>query len=100
MTIESASLKISALLGASSAVLQTASVGTSGVPMTALVVPIISAVIGGLMSYAVLKTTVQKMERDVRDMRKDMGEIYDLLRENSKSVAHLEGRLEARHNSH
>jgi len=100
MTVESASLKISALLGASSAVLQTASAGTSGVPMTALVVPIISAVIGGLMSYAVLKTTVQKMERDVRDMRKDMGEIYDLLRENAKAVAHMQGRMEERSNSH
>jgi hypothetical protein len=65
-----------------------------------LVVPLVSAVIGAAMSYAMLKTTVARMQMDVRDMRKDMGEIYDLLRENSKSVAHLEGRLEARSNSH
>lgn len=63
---------------------------------TSLVVPLVSAVIGAAMSYAMLKTTVARMQMDVRDMRKDMGEIYDLLRENSKAVAHLEGRLENR----
>ena len=63
---------------------------------TSLVVPLVSAVVGAAMSYAMLKTTVARMQMDVRDMRKDMGEIYDLLRENSKAVAHLEGRLESR----
>jgi hypothetical protein len=58
-------------------------------------VPIISAVVGGLMSYAVLKTTVQKMERDVRDMRKDMSDIYTLVRESLTKVAKLEGRLDS-----
>jgi hypothetical protein len=53
----------------------------------------VSAVIGAAMSYAMLKTTVTRMQIDVRDMRRDMGEIYDLLRENAKAVAHLEGRL-------
>jgi 3-dehydroquinate dehydratase len=68
---------------------------TTGAPMnsTSLVVPLVSAVIGAAMSYAMLKTTVARMQMDVRDMRKDMGEIYDLLRENAKAVAHLEGRL-------
>ena len=91
MTTESASLKISALLGVSSAVLQNAP--PTGMSMTSLLVPIISAVVGGLMSYAVLKTTVQKMERDVRDMRKDMSDIYTLVRESLTKVAKLEGRL-------
>jgi hypothetical protein len=45
------------------------------------------------MSYAVLRTTVTRMERDVRDMRKDMGEMYTLLRESMTKIAHLEGRL-------
>ncbi len=93
MTIESASLKISALLGVSSAVLQNAP--PTGMSMTSLLVPIISAVVGGLMSYAVLKTTVQKMERDVRDMRKDMSDIYTLVRESLTKVAKLEGRLDS-----
>jgi len=78
MTIESASLKISALLAASS-----------------VLGPIISAVVGGLMSYAVLRTTVHNMEREVRDMRKDMSEIYTLVRESLTKVAKLEGRLDS-----
>jgi hypothetical protein len=96
MTVESASLKISALLGASSAVLQqTPSTGFSS--SASLVVPVVSAIVGGLMSYAVLKTTVQKMEQDVRDMRKDMSEIYTLVRESMTKLAHLEGRVDASH---
>lgn len=95
MTIESASLKISALLAASSAVLQSSTVHATGIPIASLLVPIISAVVGGLMSYAVLRTTVHNMEREVRDMRKDMSEIYTLVRESLTKVAKLEGRLDS-----
>jgi phosphoribosylcarboxyaminoimidazole (NCAIR) mutase len=95
MTIESASLKISALLAASSAVLQSSTVSTPGIPIASLLVPIVSAVVGGLMSYAVLRTTVQNMEREVRDMRKDMSEISTLVRESLTKVAKLEGRLDS-----
>lgn len=99
MTAESMSVKLGAVSAVGSAMLQQA----AGAPMnsTSLVVPLVSAVIGAAMSYAMLKTTVARMQMDVRDMRKDMGEIYDLLRENAKAVAHLEGRLESRStNSH
>ena len=98
MTTESLSMALGAVTAVGTATIQQA----AGVPMNgaSLVVPLVSAVIGAAMSYAMLKTTVARMQMDVRDMRKDMGEIYDLLRENSKSVAHLEGRLEARSNSH
>lgn len=95
MTIESASLKISALLAASSAVLQSSPVHATGIPIASLLVPIVSAVVGGLMSYAVLRTTVQNMEREVRDMRKDMSEISTLVRESLTKVAKLEGRLDS-----
>jgi phosphoribosylcarboxyaminoimidazole (NCAIR) mutase len=95
VTIESASLKISALLAASSAVLQSSTVHTPGIPIASLLVPIVSAVVGGLMSYAVLRTTVHNMEREVRDMRKDMSEIYALVRESLTKVAKLEGRLDS-----
>jgi hypothetical protein len=95
VTIESASLKISALLAASSAVLQSSTVSTPGIPIASLLVPIVSAVVGGLMSYAVLRTTVHNMEREVRDMRKDMSEIYTLVRESLTKVAKLEGRLDS-----
>jgi hypothetical protein len=64
-------------------------------PSMAMMVPIVSAVIGGVMSYAVLRTTVSKMERDMRDMRKDMSDIYTLVRESLTKVAKLEGRLDS-----
>jgi hypothetical protein len=64
-------------------------------PSMAMMVPVVSAVIGGVMSYAVLRTTVSKMERDMRDMRKDMSDIYTLVRESLTKVAKLEGRLDS-----
>lgn len=96
MTVESVSLKISALVASGSIVLQNAGVPSSPASINALIVPIISALVGGVMSYAMLKATVQKMERDVRDMRSDMGEMYTLLRDAMTKIAHMEGRLEHR----
>jgi tetrahydromethanopterin S-methyltransferase subunit C len=61
--------------------------------MTPMVVPIVSALVGAVFSYAVLKTTVQTMERDVRDMRKDLGQVFDLLRDASVKIARIEGQL-------
>lgn len=90
MTIETASAGIGATMALGAAMLQTTGSATSGAPF---VVPIVSAAIGGLMSYAVLRTTVSRMEVDVRDMRRDMGEMYTLLRDSLTKIAHLEGRL-------
>lgn len=94
MTAESVAFKIGLLTAVSSAILQQDLTSRPVFSMTALVVPAVSAVIGGLMSYAVLKTTVHKMEQDVRDMRKDMANIYALLRESMTKLAHVEGRME------
>ena len=91
MTTEQVSLITGATSAIAAAMLQNAPSST-----TTLLVPAISAIIGGVMSYAVLKTTVQKMERDVRDMRSDMGEMYSLLRDAMTKIAHMEGRLEHR----
>lgn len=94
MTTEQVSLVTAGTSAIGAAMLQNAP--STGSLTTTLLVPIISAVIGGVMSYAVLKTTVQKMERDVRDMRSDMGEMYSLLREALTKIAHMEGRLDHR----
>jgi hypothetical protein len=75
---------------ASAAIQQSAGIGTGS---SALIVPLFSALIGGAMSYAVLRTTVSRMERDVRDIRRDMGEMYSLLRQALTQIAHLEGRV-------
>jgi hypothetical protein len=75
---------------ASAAIQQSAGIGTGS---SALIVPLFSALIGGAMSYAVLRTTVSRMERDVRDIRRDMSEMYSLLRQALTQIAHLEGRI-------
>jgi ribosomal protein L22 len=47
------------------------------------------------MGYAVLKTTVKAMERDMGLLRKDVAHVYDLLRGMSDRIARIEGRLDA-----
>jgi uncharacterized membrane protein len=93
MTAETVSLKVAALMGVASAVLQ--NTGPSVSSNASFVIPIVSAIIGGIMSYAVLKTTVQKMEQDVQGMRDDMRELYTLVRDSMTKLAHLEGRVDA-----
>lgn len=95
MTIPSVSIQLGVLSGLGSVVLQSTAPVSGGPSMTAVLVPVVSAVIGGLMSYAVLKTTVEKMEQDVRDMRHSVGEIYALLRDSMTKIARIEGRLES-----
>lgn len=92
MTAASVSVKMAGLSAVSAAILQTSTPG--GGSMSSLLVPVVSAVIGGAMSYAMLQATVKRMERDVRDMRHDMSEIYTLLRDSMTKVAHIEGRLD------
>ena len=49
-------------------------------------VPIVSAAVGGLMSFAVLKSTVRVVERDLGDIKKKVDTI-------GERVARIEGRL-------
>lgn len=91
MTAPSASVAIGGTMAIASAAIQQASNVTTG--SSALIVPLFSALIGGAMSYAVLRTTVSRMERDVRDIRRDMSEMYTLLRQALTQIAHLEGRI-------
>lgn len=80
------SLSLGATTAASTAVLQQS---ISPVLMT-----FVSAAVGAIFSYAVLKTTVQVLERDMNQMRRDMGQVYDLLRESSIKIARIEGELD------
>lgn len=95
MTTEQVSLVTGITSAIGAAMLQTVP-PSDGISLTTILVPTISAVVGGVMSYAVLKTTVQKMEQDVRDMRRDMSEMYSLMRESLTKIAHMEGRLDQR----
>lgn len=84
------SLGMGVTAGVASSVLQS----PTAIASTPMLVPLVSALIGAVFSYAVLKTTVQVMERDIRQMRQDMGHIYDLIRESSLKIARIEGELE------
>jgi hypothetical protein len=92
MTAESVSIKMGALSAVSAVAIQSA--GPGGSSMLSLIIPVVSALLGGAMSYAMLQATVKRMERDVRDMRNDMGQIYTLLRDSMTKIAHIEGRME------
>lgn len=83
----------SLVMGAASGV--AASVLQSPTPSvwTPMLVPLVSALIGAVFSYAVLKTTVKSMEQDVRDMRADLGQVFDLLRDSAIKIARIEGQL-------
>ena len=92
MTDYTAPFAIALVTGAGATVMQ--STTTAG-PALSMLVPIISAVVGGALSYGILRGTVQTMERDVAQMRSDVGHIYDLIREASDRVARIEGKLDA-----
>lgn len=61
-----------------------------------MLVPLVSGAIGAVFSYAVLKTTVGAMEKDMRNVREDLGQVYDLIRESHTRIARIEGRLDER----
>lgn len=84
------SIAMGATSGIAASVLQ--SPETSSV--TPMLVPLVSAIIGAVFSYAVLKTTVQTMERDLRELRKDLGQVFDLLRDAAIKIARIEGELD------
>lgn len=95
MTTETASLTVGAVAAIGSLALQQ----TTGQPTgTSFIVPVLSAVIGGAMSYAVLKTTVNKLEEQFRNheqqVRQNTAELYGLLRDTMTQLAHIEGRLD------
>jgi hypothetical protein len=86
MTAHSVSLKIGALTAVSSAMIQSSTTG--GAPMLSFLVPLASAVVGAAMSYAVLRSTVARMETDMKDVKADVKACLT-------KIARIEGRLES-----
>lgn len=97
MTTESASFVVGSVAAIGSFSIQQAAGQTTG---ASFVVPVLSAVVGGAMSYAVLKTTVAKLEEKFKDheqqVRANTSEIYGLLRDCLTQLAHIEGQLRSR----
>jgi len=68
---------------------------TTAGPALSMLVPVISALVGGAISYGILRGTVQSMERDLAHMREDLGQVFTLIRDASDRVARIEGKLDA-----
>lgn len=93
MTHETAvSLTISTIAAAVSVVAQEASM--NGVSVASFLIPVLSATIGGAVSWGVLKTSVSNLNREMSQMRREVGNIYELLRNTSDRVARIEGQLD------
>jgi hypothetical protein len=96
MTLDqTASLVIGALSGVSVLAMQAPAESVTVTPYLGLAVPVFSAVVGAVMGYAVLHTTVKTVERDIGNVRKDLAHTTDLLRLVSDRLARIEGRLDA-----
>lgn len=98
MTDNITALTIGALSAVSAVATQTVALEASAVPISPLIgltIPIVSALIGAITGYAVLKTTVKALEKDMTQLRSDVAHVYELLRNTSDRIARIEGRLEA-----
>jgi hypothetical protein len=78
------------LSGVASAALE-ASAGQSGIS-----VPIISALVGGAVSYGILRGTVIALEARHKDLREELHSIRDTLHMTAEKVARIEGTMERR----
>ena len=88
MTAEtSTALMIGAASAAGTALAQTN-------PANGMMVPILSGIIGIAVSWGMMRVTVKVVERDVRGMREDIRDIYNLSRDISDRVSKMEGRIE------
>ena len=79
------------LIGAASAA-GTAFAQTS--PAGSMTMPVVSGVIGIAVSWGMMRVTVKVVERDVKGMREDIRDIYNLSREISDRVSKMEGRID------
>lgn len=81
---------VGVLSGVASAALE-ASAGQSGIS-----VPIISALVGGAVSYGILRGTVMALEARHKDLREELHKVRDTLERVAEKVAHIEGTMERR----
>ncbi len=79
------------MIGAASAA-GTVAVQTN--PLGGITMPVVSAIIGVAVSWGMMRVTVKMVERDVRGMRQDIRDIYNLTRDISDRVSKMEGRIE------
>lgn len=89
------SLVVGAMAGLGSAAIQASTpAGPEGA--YAMLVPVLSAVVGASVSYGIMKATIKTIERDIHQSRQDIGHLYDLMRDVTASLAHIKGQMEHR----
>lgn len=80
--VNAASTLVGLSTGLASAVVQ----ATGVPPVHPFTIPVVSAAVGGIVSFAVLKTTVQLVKDDMRELKGDVKDI-------GKRLARIEGEL-------
>lgn len=105
MNVAGQALTIGVVSGLGSAAIQAAAPVPDTIGVLGLVIPLVAASISAAVSYGMLRGMVKAMERDITllrnevskdfgHMREDIGHIYNLIRDTTSRMAHLEGRLE------
>lgn len=82
---------VAVISGTSSAIMQATVPSQS---YSILLVPAISALVGGGIAYGVIKTSVDALQRSMEKMEDNIGHIYGLMRDQAKSISKIEGQLE------
>jgi len=105
MSVSHYSMVVGVVTGLGSALIQAASPTVISSGDLGFTIPIVAALISAAVSYGMLRGTVKAIERDISllrnevtkdfsHMREDVGHIYNLVRDTTSRMAHLEGRLE------
>lgn len=105
MSVQYYPLVVGVVSGIGSALIQAASPTVISLGDLGFTIPIVAAIISAAVSYGMLRGTVKAIERDISllrnevtkdfgNMREDVGHIYNLVRDTTSRMAHLEGRLE------
>ena len=105
MSVSHYSMVVGVVTGLGSALIQAASPTVISLGELGFTIPIVAALISAAVSYGMLRGTVKAIERDISllrnevtkdfgHMREDVGHIYNLVRDTTSRMAHLEGRLE------
>lgn len=88
--------EVAGTVGATAATLALANAAGGGMSeLMPLVVPAVSAAVGMVAGYAVLRSTVQQIKDDLKETRTDMKVLIEKINEKSVAVGKLETRVDA-----
>lgn len=86
--------EVAATVGAGAATLSLANALGEHMPqLTPLIVPAVSAIVGMVAGYAVLRSAVERIQSDIKEMRSDMRAVLEKVNEKAVAIARLEERI-------